>query len=149
VVSSGAYTVSPVREIERLCNNTYDRANHKQLPGTAMDSTHYLIEIERLALLGDGVGHITTGGKEKGEKKKAKQPLLLTAFLGKRSSHKRCWTRKNTRDGFPKALYRDRSIVSNQRALTIFGPVRLLFGVAGVTGSFFRWSNRERPRETL
>jgi 23S rRNA (uracil1939-C5)-methyltransferase len=29
--------------------------------------THYFLEIERLALLGDGVGHITTGGKEKGK----------------------------------------------------------------------------------
>ena len=32
-----------------------------------MDPTHYFIEIERLALLGDGVGHITTEGKEKGK----------------------------------------------------------------------------------
>jgi len=32
-----------------------------------MDPTNHCIKIERLALLGDGVGHITTEGKEKGK----------------------------------------------------------------------------------
>jgi len=58
-----------------------------------MDSTKYSIEIERLALLGDGVGRITTDGKEKGKVAFVAYSLPREKVLAKKVVEKKNYSR--------------------------------------------------------
>jgi 23S rRNA (uracil1939-C5)-methyltransferase len=66
MLSSGACTVLACTG-RREAVQCIEATNYKQISEAGMDPIHHFIEIERLALLGDGVGRITTDGKEKGK----------------------------------------------------------------------------------
>jgi 23S rRNA (uracil1939-C5)-methyltransferase len=58
-----------------------------------MDPLHHLIEIERLALLGDGVGRITTAGNEKGKVAFVSYCLPNEKILAKKVADKKTYSR--------------------------------------------------------